>query len=257
GRTIRAGVVLLRLEILKQKSPHPDGNDLHDQKLFREISAIAHTTFAQEFANVEQISSEDIAAIVSDSAQKLHEELRMATNLAELMNSYLEELNEAGNIQQELIQEFITKFQRETEEQKAKSPWPRRRAVLAYYLGRWTNPIGLGVLALAAFVHAFWYEAQGDYQQTLGYLAGLLTFVVMLSIWFWLEAGLFPHPPKDSGISQKAYLTQIGGYFDNPKQFALWFVWTLIFGGLILLAMLLTIQTISSSNDHVLMIPSF
>jgi hypothetical protein len=39
---------------------------------------------------------------------------------------------------------------------------------------------------------------------------------VLPILWFNIEAELFPSPPEGTSQSRKAYLTQPGGYFDDP-----------------------------------------
>ncbi|MFW9916907.1 MAG: hypothetical protein ACFFGZ_14975 [Candidatus Thorarchaeota archaeon] len=249
GKAIRAGVLHLRLESLTQKSPLPDASGLPYQEYFGELVAIIQTTFEQEFAKVEELSDEAIVSTVTLAAEKLFLELRKPKNLAKVMSLYLKELEEAVNVPQELVQEFITEFHREAKKRKVKPSWPRQRAVLGYYLGRWTIPIGLGFFIFAAFVHAYSYEARGNYDTAFGYLAAMFTCLVMLRLWFWFEGDLIPQPPKDSNLSRKAFLTQPGGYFENPRRFLVWCTVTLLVMALMLLATVLTIQTLGGSNE--------
>ncbi len=250
GKAIRAGVLHLRLENLTQKSPLSDTPGLPYHEYFGELVAIIQTTFEREFAKVEDLSNEAVVSTVTLAAEKLYLELRKPKNLAKVMSLYLKELEEAVNVPQKLIQEFITEFKVKTKKRKAQRPsWPRRRAMLGYYLGRWTIPIGLGFLIFAAFVHAYWYEARGNFDTAFGYLAAMFICLVMLRLWFWLEDDIIPQAPKESNISRKAFLTQPGGYFENPRRFLIWGTVTLLVMGLMLLATVLTIQTLGGSNE--------
>ncbi|MHA2496766.1 MAG: hypothetical protein ACXAEI_14885 [Candidatus Hodarchaeales archaeon] len=259
GKAIRAGVLHLRLEKLTQKSPLSDTPGLPYHEYFGELVAIIETTFEREFAKVEDLSDEAVASTVTLAAEKLYLELRKPKNLAKVMSLYLKELEEAVNVPQKLIQEFITEFKvAQTKKRKAQRPsWPRRRAMLGYYLGRWTIPIGLGFLIFAAFVHAYWYEARGNYDTAFGYLAAMFIFLVMLRLWFWFESDIIPQPLKDSNLSRKAFLTQTGGYFENSRRFLIWCIITLLVIGLILLATVLTIQTLGGSNEIQPTVPVF
>lgn len=257
GKAIRAGILHLRLESLTQKSPLPDTSSLPYQEYFGELVAIIQTTFERDFAKVEDLSDEVVVSTVTLAAEKLFLELRKPKNLAKVMSLYLKELEEAVNVPQELVQEFITEFHREAKKRKVKPSWPRRRAALGYYLGRWTVPIGLGFLIFAAFIHAYWYEARGNYDTAFGYLAAMFIFLVMLRLWFWFEGDIIPRPPKESSLSRKAFLTQPGGYFEKPLQFLIWSVITLLVIGLLLLATVLTIQRLGGSNEIQQAVPVF
>lgn len=249
GRTIRASLVLLRLETLKQKSDHSDIPDLVEQEFFEQAVLITQNTFQQEFSQFEHFSREDIAVIISEAARRIHGELKNPKNIAKLVNVYLKELEEAANLQKDLIQEFISEIEHETKKRDAIPSWRRRRAVLTYYLGQGTIPVAIIFLIIAAFIHAYWNETHRDYDEAFVYLTMLVVFVVMLRFWFWLETDLFPHAPEGSKISRKAYLTQPQGYFDKRIRFAIWFAITLLTGALILVVTLLTIQMIGDSQD--------
>ena len=243
GKAIRAGVLHLRLEDLTQKSPLSDTAGLPYQEYFGELVAIIETTFEREFAKVEDLSDEVVTSTVTLAAEKLYLELRKPKNLAKVMSLYLKELEETVNVPQKLIQEFITEFKvAQTKKRKAHRPsWPRRRAMLGYYLGPWTIPIGLGFLIFAAFVHAYWYEARGNYDTAFGYLAAMFIFVVMLRLWFWFAGDIIPS--KESDLTKFPFL--------------IWCTVTLLVMGLMLLATVLTLQTLGGSNEIQPAVPVF
>jgi hypothetical protein len=69
------------------------------------------------------------------------------------------------------------------------------------------------------------FQLHGESQSVIDYAILSIGCIVLLVLWVNIEADLFPSPPAGTNLSRKAYLTQPGGYFDDPIRFAIGVAW--------------------------------
>jgi hypothetical protein len=100
-----------------------------------------------------------------------------------------------------------------------------KRAWIAYYLARWEITIFFIVAIINCAVLSLFYHLQGDAQVAINWALLSIVCLVLLILWFNIKAEWFPSPPEGANQSRKDYLTQPGGYFDDPIRFFFWVGW--------------------------------
>jgi hypothetical protein len=99
------------------------------------------------------------------------------------------------------------------------------RARIAYYLARGEITLLFVVSIINWTALSLFYHLQGDSQAVIDCAILSIGCIVLLILWFNIEAEWFPSPPEGTNQSRKDYLTQPGGYFDDPIRFLFWVGW--------------------------------
>lgn len=107
------------------------------------------------------------------------------------------------------------------------SPKASYKARIAYYLARGATTLFLVVGIINWAILSFFYHLQGDGQAAIDWALLSIVCLVLLILWFNIEAELFPSPPEGTSQSRKDYLTQPGGYFDHPIRVLISVGWLL------------------------------